>query len=113
MIDGHISSVRPNFDFNYIIGTNLYIKGDKALYDLLLSYLKARSEKIFNRSDIMIVFNFDIIEAKNNFFDTVDLIIPVPISKKRKRDRGYNQSEYIAKGILENAIKENKIQYFV
>lgn len=41
----------------------------------------------------------DIIEAKNNFFDAVDLIIPVPISKKRKRDRGYNQSEYIAKGI--------------
>ena len=32
-----------------------------------------------------------------------DIIIPVPISKKRKRLRGYNQSELIAKMIAKQA----------
>lgn len=30
------------------------------------------------------------------------LLIPVPISKERRMERGYNQSEFIAKSILEN-----------
>ena len=32
------------------------------------------------------------------------LLIPVPISKRRRVERGYNQSEYIAKAILENDV---------
>ena len=37
---------------------------------------------------------FMAIELKNtNFFEGIDLIIPVPLSAKRKRERGYNQSE--------------------
>ncbi len=35
----------------------------------------------------------------SGFFDGIDLIIPVPLSKKRYRQRGYNQCDYIAKGI--------------
>lgn len=35
------------------------------------------------------------------FFDGVDAIIPVPLSRKRKRQRGYNQSEMLARGIHE------------
>ena len=38
-----------------------------------------------------------------------DIIIPVPIHKKRKNERGYNQSELIAKEIAKN-IKEIKYQ---
>ena len=34
-----------------------------------------------------------------SFFDDIDGIIPIPLAKKRKRQRGYNQSEEIAKGI--------------
>ena len=37
-----------------------------------------------------------------NFFEKIkkyDTIVPVPISKKRKKERGYNQSELIAKEI--------------
>ena len=30
---------------------------------------------------------------------TVDLIIPIPLHKKKERKRGYNQSEWIAKGL--------------
>ena len=33
------------------------------------------------------------------FFDGIDMIVPVPLSKKRQRKRGYNQSEEIARGI--------------
>lgn len=35
------------------------------------------------------------------FFDEIDVIIPVPLHPKRLRERGYNQSEYIARGISE------------
>jgi len=34
-----------------------------------------------------------------DFFDEIDVIIPIPLHLKRLNERGYNQSEYIAKGI--------------
>ena len=34
-----------------------------------------------------------------HFFDGIDLLLPVPLSKKRLRQRGYNQSEQLAIGI--------------
>lgn len=39
--------------------------------------------------------------APRGFFDGVDKIIPVPITRKRRRQRGFNQSEMIARGISE------------
>ena len=36
-----------------------------------------------------------------DYFAGVDVIIPVPLSSKRKRQRGYNQSGMIARGIHE------------
>lgn len=38
---------------------------------------------------------------KSGFFDHLDAIVPVPLSPKRQRQRGYNQSELIAGGISE------------
>lgn len=38
---------------------------------------------------------------EHNFFDGIDIIIPVPISFGRRWKRGYNQSEKIAQGISE------------
>lgn len=35
------------------------------------------------------------------FFDGIDFIIPVPLHKNRMRERGYNQSELLARGISE------------
>lgn len=35
----------------------------------------------------------------SNFIEKIDLIIPVPLHPKRKRQRGYNQSEEICKGM--------------
>lgn len=37
--------------------------------------------------------------CKSDFFDGIDIIIPVPIHWHRRMQRGYNQCDYIAKGI--------------
>ena len=36
-----------------------------------------------------------------DFFEGIDGIVPVPLTKSRLRERGYNQSDEIAKGISE------------
>ena len=38
---------------------------------------------------------------ESGFFDGVTRIVPLPLSKKKLRQRGYNQSEYIARGLSE------------
>ena len=35
------------------------------------------------------------------FFEGIDVIVPMPITKSRRRERGYNQSEEFARGIAE------------
>lgn len=37
----------------------------------------------------------------SNRFNNIDYIVPVPLHKKRYKERGYNQSNWIAKGISE------------
>jgi ComF family protein len=37
---------------------------------------------------------------KNSFFEGIDMLIPVPLHKKKYKKRGFNQSEEIAKGIM-------------
>ena len=37
----------------------------------------------------------------DGFFEGIDMLIPVPLAKKRQRQRGYNQSMEIAKGVHE------------
>ncbi len=39
--------------------------------------------------------------VESGAFDTVNLIIPVPLHKRKLRKRGFNQSEWIARGISE------------
>lgn len=39
--------------------------------------------------------------TRARFFDDIDGIIPIPLSKNRQRERGYNQSEEIARGIAD------------
>lgn len=35
------------------------------------------------------------------FFDGVDVIVPIPLAEERRRERGYNQSECLARGIAD------------
>ena len=37
--------------------------------------------------------------ATTDFFEGVDIIIPVPLHPRKRRARGYNQSEWIARGV--------------
>lgn len=37
----------------------------------------------------------------DGFFESVDIIVPIPLAKSRQRTRGFNQSEEIARGISE------------
>ena len=39
--------------------------------------------------------------CKAGFFSEIDAIIPVPLTQKHQRQRGYNQSQMIAEGIAE------------
>lgn len=38
---------------------------------------------------------------QKDFWEGIDLLIPVPLHKDREKKRGYNQSEYLARGISE------------
>lgn len=38
---------------------------------------------------------------ETGFFDGIEVIIPVPLHKKRLRERGFNQAEWMAKGLNE------------
>lgn len=35
------------------------------------------------------------------FFDGIDVIVPIPLHEKRCRERGFNQAEWLAKGIAQ------------
>lgn len=50
------------------------------------------------------LFGTSLIE--NPDFNSVDVIIPIPLHKKKEKKRGYNQSEYIAKGISQAMAKQ-------
>lgn len=69
--------------------------------------------KYFNRPQIGVSMGIEIGNILNTIepFQDVDLIIPVPMTRKKRRKRGYNQSEMIAKGIAQSLNKpvENRI----
>lgn len=41
--------------------------------------------------------------AEQGFFKGMDVIVPVPLHRKKMRQRGYNQSDYIARGLSEES----------
>jgi len=67
--------------------------------------------KFENRVYLYRTFSEAIIRNKQNidFIKKYDILIPVPIHKERKKQRGYNQSELIAKIIAEE-VRNVKLQ---
>lgn len=57
--------------------------------------------KYHNRPDLgeAIGERMAIIHQRTHFFDDIDAIIPVPITRSRRLQRGYNQSDMVARGI--------------
>lgn len=77
---------------------------DGEFRDAILSY------KFFDKPYMYKTFTKLILNNKNicSIMETYDIIVAVPIHKKRKGERGYNQSELIAKEIGKNF---NKLKY--
>lgn len=66
----------------------------------------------FNNKSYLYKTIVNFVLKNEKFFQNLksyDTIVPVPISKKRRKERGYNQSELIGKEIAKNlSIKYNK-----
>jgi ComF family protein len=65
-------------------------------YQKLIHYLKYKGLKELGE-EVGKHFGFDLGESPD--FSEVDVIIPVPLHPRKFRKRGYNQSEWIAKGL--------------
>ena len=100
-------------DFKKVISNNYYnelfciFKYEDIIRDIIIKY------KFENKSYIYRSFAKIIIKNKKlcGFLEKYDIIIPVPIHKKRKQLRGYNQTELIAKEFAKdlNIIFENDV----
>lgn len=57
--------------------------------------------KYFDRPEAAVVLArvFAREQAGTDFFDGIDMIIPLPLAKQKRRKRGYNQCDYIARGL--------------
>lgn len=71
-------------------------------YQKLIHYLKYKGIKELG-AEMGYLFGGDL---KKSVFAEVEIIMPVPLHKKKEKQRGYNQSEWIAKGMSEAMQKE-------
>lgn len=78
-------------------GTSLFRFEKGSAYQILLHELKYRG----NRKSGFYLGRLLGHELKQTVFSTCEMIIPVPLHKKRYRKRGYNQSELIGHGLSE------------
>ena len=51
--------------------------------------------------------------AATGFFDSIDYLVPVPLHRRKLRQRGYNQSEWIARGLAEKLNKPVDTEHLV
>lgn len=89
-------------------------KYEGKIRDLLIGY------KFNDKAYLSNLFEKNIIKNKKacNFFKSCDIITPVPLHRKRKLERGYNQSELIVKKLVKDIQiqniqdkKTNKVKY--
>jgi len=80
-----------------VCGTSLFRFEKGSPYQILLHELKYRG----NRKSGIYLGRLLGHELKQTSYSTCEMIIPVPLHKKRYRERGYNQSELIGRGLSE------------
>jgi len=78
-------------------GTSLFRFEKGSSYQVLLHELKYRG----NRKSGLYLGRLLGHELKHTSYSICELIIPVPLHRKRYRERGYNQSELIGRGLSE------------
>ena len=77
-----------------------YRKGSR--YQKLIHFIKYKGLKELGQ---VTGRKFGNILAESDHFKKTDLIIPVPLHPKKQKKRGFNQSEWIARGIAETLEK--------
>lgn len=86
-------------DKNYYLSNLITIfKYENIIREKIIEY------KFIDKPYLYLTFAKTILKNKKicGFLKKYDIIIPIPINKKRKQERKYNQSELIAKKISEN-----------
>lgn len=78
------------------MATSFYLFSKKSKVQNLLHHLKYKGVKEVG-SVIGKLIGYDLNESED--FKKVDFIVPVPLHKNKLKKRGYNQSEWIAKGV--------------
>lgn len=75
----------------------LYYEKDSA-YSIIFSHFKYN-----NHPEVAVTMGRMMAQELKgtDFFDDIDVIVPIPLSNKRLKERGYNQSERLAMGISE------------
>jgi len=81
------------------MAASFYVFSKKSKVQNLLHHLKYKGLKevgpVVGR-----LFGYDL--KNSEYFNGIDFIVPVPLHKKKLKKRGYNQSEWIAKGISDS-----------
>ena len=70
-------------------------------YQKLVHYLKYKGLKELGEEMGLLFGN----ELKESPFQQIDVVVPVPLHPKKLKQRGYNQSEWIARGIAASLSK--------
>ena len=73
-----------------------YDKGDKVSRLIQLAKYGRHPELIYELTREAVSDSL-----QTDFFDDIDVIIPIPLHPRRYRQRGYNQSDYIAQALSE------------
>lgn len=92
-------NIKNNFNDKKYFDEHLYIFLYQGIIRRIILKYKFQEEAYLYKTFV----NF--LLKNENFFEKIekyDTIVPVPISKKRKKKRGYNQSELLAKEIAYN-----------
>lgn len=95
--------IEKNSNTNYYFQEHLYIFEYQGMIRKVILNYKFNDKSYLYKT----IVNFLLKNEK--FFqilESYDTIIPVPISRKRRKERGYNQSELIAKEIAKMLSKE-------
>lgn len=82
---------------NVFQATSFFYYRKGSVYKQLLYELKYKGGKELGRYLGSVMANE--IQLSSSFFRSIDLLIPVPLHPEKMKIRGYNQSEWIAKGV--------------
>jgi len=84
---------------NKYFDEHLYVfKYEGIIREKIIQYKFYEKSYMYKTFAIIILKN----EKKYGFLENYDIIIPVPIHKKRENERGYNQSSLIARELAKN-----------